>query len=343
MKKLSFFIFVMSIAYALNAQITINRLNLNPGDTVFQSTDTTFQTELLDAGTNLDWNFSDLHQQKTDTIRPMDPDTTKHASDFPDATLAFGNADMAGYVVNNSEVFVSLGFGGKAAQMEEDLVMILDDPDTSRIFPMNYGDARYCDSYGSANGTVQGYDIRFSESIFRDQEIDAWGKVRMPNDLTYDVIRVKEYTIKIDSVFLIIFGSESYQEDYSSFDTSYTYSFYTNDTEIKYPLLEVKYDNKEDTILSTKWLAFEGGIETGIATLTNNDNTEISIYPNPSANIITINTKDKITSVNIYNTQGKIVKTASQKQIQVSDLAPAIYFVEVKTKHNIYRQKIIVK
>ena len=130
-----------------------------------------------------------------------------------------------------------------------------------------------------------------------------------------------------------------YQEDYSSFDTTYRYNFYTNDATIKYPLLEVKYDHNVDTIFETKWITFLP------------DNTEklisediiVSVYPNPSKDFVNIETTENRLSVNIYNTQGKIVLSSTEKRIDISNLPSSIYFIEVKTSQGIYKEKLLIK
>jgi len=346
MKQFLPLFFVVALAYSLSAQITIASMDFVVGDSVFQATDTTYKTELFaTGGADLEWNFSGLTEHNRDTIAPIDPATTDHADDFTNSNLAFGTIELAGYMQNNSDEYVSLGFGGYVAAIDADILMVYDDADTIIDFPMNYGDSRDVDSYGSTYATVQGNDIRLSESIFRTQEIDAWGKVITPKG-TFDVIRVNEYMIKIDSVFLIIYGNESYQEDYSSFDTTYSYNFYTTFSENnfnKYPLLEVEYDNDADTIKQTRWLTYGEEEEDNTAINKISNFNTISVYPNPSSDIVNIETKENIVSINIYNTEGKVVRTSSENQIQVSDLPSSVYVIEVKTTNSLYKKKIMVK
>ncbi len=343
MKKLLSLFLVIALAYNINAQITINSIDLIVGDSLFQATDSTSQTNLFSSGgADLTWDFSEVLQQKIDTIAPIDPATTDHADDFTNSNLAFGTVEFAGYTQNNTNEYVSLGFGGYIASIDADILMVFSDADTINDFPMNYGDSRDAAAYGTTTANVQGQDIRLSRSTFRTQEIDAWGEITTPEG-TYDVLRVNEYLIEIDSVFAIMYGSEAYQEDYSSFDTSYNYIFYTtsiNHDFNKYPLLEVQYDNNTDTSLSIKWLTYEKQ-SNGIVKISDSKN--ILVYPNPTSDIVNIKTTENIISVNIYNTEGKVVKTTSKHQIQISDLPSSIYFIEVKTKNNLYRKKIIIK
>lgn len=343
MKKILPLALVLLFAYNLKAQITFNSLDLNVDDVVLQVVDTNFQTALLSPGTDLYWDFSGVIEHQTNTITPIDPTTTNHASAFTNSNLAFGTIEFAGYAINNTNEYAMLGFGGYIAELDADIEMVYSDADTIIVFPVNYGDSRYSDAYGSTYATVTvpdlgETDVRLSESIFRTQEMDAWGTATTPHD-TYEVLRVQEYEIKIDSAFAIIFGFESYQEDYSTFDTTYRYSFYTNDATIKYPLLEVEYDPIADTIIETKWITFMPDNTNKLISTSE----QISIYPNPSSDFVNIETKEAIINVNIINTQGKVIKTSSEKTIQISDLPSSIYFIEVKTEHNTFREKLMVK
>jgi len=137
-----------------------------------------------------------------------------------------------------------------------------------------------------------------------------------------------------------MFGIEVFQEDYSQFDTSYTFNYYTNDVTIKTPLLVVNYNPSSDEIISSTWITFTE--DTAIPNLVSNK-TEISIYPNPAKNFINIETNEDIISVNIYNTVGQLVKNSSQRRVNISDLPSSIYIIEVNTKNKTTTERLIIK
>ncbi|MGB3342605.1 MAG: T9SS type A sorting domain-containing protein [Aequorivita sp.] len=53
------------------------------------------------------------------------------------------------------------------------------------------------------------------------------------------------------------------------------------------------------------------------------------LYPNPTANVLNIDSKKDIESVKIYSTQGVLVKESASKAIDISTLQTGIYFVQV--------------
>ncbi|MEI6489222.1 MAG: T9SS type A sorting domain-containing protein [Bacteroidota bacterium] len=73
----------------------------------------------------------------------------------------------------------------------------------------------------------------------------------------------------------------------------------------------------------------------------------VSVYPNPASNTITIeSTKCKVQSIKIYNVLGEQVNSLkltgnSKIEIDVSNLTQGVYFVEVETEKGIVRKKFV--
>jgi hypothetical protein len=67
---------------------------------------------------------------------------------------------------------------------------------------------------------------------------------------------------------------------------------------------------------------------------------EISIYPNPVSNNLNVNV-DGLENVKIYNSQGQLVLEDSKNTIDASMLPNGLYFVEVKTSNGLIQSKFI--
>jgi len=58
----------------------------------------------------------------------------------------------------------------------------------------------------------------------------------------------------------------------------------------------------------------------------------VSVYPNPTRNLITISTNSIFKSVSVYDISGKTVKSYSETKIlDVSDLSNGMYFLKTNT------------
>ena len=76
----------------------------------------------------------------------------------------------------------------------------------------------------------------------------------------------------------------------------------------------------------------------------NANNLEVGLYPNPVNDVLNIDIKDEISSVEIYALQGQKVLSSKENKINVSELPSGIYLVRVvDVNNNIATKKIIKK
>lgn len=67
----------------------------------------------------------------------------------------------------------------------------------------------------------------------------------------------------------------------------------------------------------------------------------ISVYPNPAKDLVNIKIDDTITSVELYDQLGRLIKTEKTSIINVSKLTKGTYYLKVKTASKDYIEKII--
>lgn len=75
------------------------------------------------------------------------------------------------------------------------------------------------------------------------------------------------------------------------------------------------------------------------------ENTSVAVYPNPVKDLLTISAKDSITSVQVFDIQGRLLETypnnISTATIDMTSKAKGMYLVKVKTDKGIKTAKII--
>lgn len=69
--------------------------------------------------------------------------------------------------------------------------------------------------------------------------------------------------------------------------------------------------------------------------------TQIKIYPNPAKNFINISTEKPIQSLEIYDVLGRLIKTETKNNVNVSQLAKGNYFLKIKTSDQELIEKFI--
>ncbi len=68
----------------------------------------------------------------------------------------------------------------------------------------------------------------------------------------------------------------------------------------------------------------------------------IEVYPNPSSNILTINTEERIIMARIFDMSGRLVLSSLEQSINISILKKGIYILQVEgSKHQLYTTEII--
>lgn len=69
-----------------------------------------------------------------------------------------------------------------------------------------------------------------------------------------------------------------------------------------------------------------------------------SFYPNPVKNVLTISVNEgaDLIQINIYDAMGKSVKSTRKSEINMRDLEPGVYFMEIETNHGKSTKKVIV-
>ncbi len=89
----------------------------------------------------------------------------------------------------------------------------------------------------------------------------------------------------------------------------------------------------------------EDDVETATADIMPKSEINLTVYPNPCSEFITIDTKEKIQDISILNISGQKVKTleTNQNKFDISDLTSGIYFVIVKTEKNQAVKKLVKK
>ena len=75
----------------------------------------------------------------------------------------------------------------------------------------------------------------------------------------------------------------------------------------------------------------------------NTNNLEVGLYPNPVNDILNIDTKEEVLSVEIFALQGQKVMSSKQNKINIAELPAGIYLVRIEDVNNNIATKKIIK
>ncbi len=70
-----------------------------------------------------------------------------------------------------------------------------------------------------------------------------------------------------------------------------------------------------------------------------------TIYPNPTADVVNFDLQNNVTSVEVYDAAGKLVKSVKDgaKSVNISSLTKGSYILKVNADNKIYTKKVIKK
>lgn len=335
MKSFILSVVAILIMISVPAQITITYDDLlDVGDSVslavVDSTPPSFNPG--PAGANMHWDFSDLVMDTTSTLAFIDPTSTPYGASFPGSNIAlegliaeFG-VEGYGYLTKNISVLQIDGFGG-SYDIFEDVVAPMEPPEVMFDFPVNYLDSSSQTSImdiriESPEPPADSLRLKLVTTVVT--EVDAWGELTTPS-WTGQVLRIKDERTIIDSVWVKLLFFWVYLE--SSTNVTHTYKYMAND--MGYAMMQFNSDSSDTEFSGINYLVPEdvGIIDYALEEL------ELSIFPNPATDEITIDTRNLSLntqySILIHDLYGRVIDevkvTKAQARIDVSDYPAGVY------------------
>ena len=320
---------------AASAQITITSADFaTPGNTALQAVDSMPVMTIGSGGANKTWNYTSLAVDGVDTMDFVLPSATPYGAQFPSSNLAVYMHGASGqgilYIINNSSNLALDGLNvmGSTANVNPNEVVT--------TFPATFGT--------SVSGTSQytitipftaapGYDsLKIKQIINKTGSFDAWGSLTLPLG-SYNTIRLNETRRQTDSLWVHTTGPippAGWYFAQESKDTIYRYSWFANGA--GYTLLEVDSSFTEG-ISQAKFLMIPVG-PTAIHEV--NADRSLAAFPNPAADMITINYEGKNELMRIFDATGKLVESVmlqnGSNKIDVQAYRAGIYFFSVGDK-----------
>lgn len=349
MKKNLIFTVLFLIATYGFSQVTINSNNvIGINEPVMQSVDSLPPAiDLLGAG-NQTWDFTILQEHSVDTIVFSDPAGSPYVGDFPTANMMINDGTVYGYANKSDSEFVFLGAeGDMLGNGHVYTIRYLPSGRKEIFFPMTYLDSdssyHYYDITIDANDVglgALGDSIIMKSEEFTTRSVDAYGQVSIPN-AAFDCIRENKRVIKIDTTWLHnqFLGWQVFN---NTLDTTYTYSWYSDDPLTKVDVASVDYDpstNQPIDSIDFKYLKFNPNsvqIPMGKG---------VGIFPNPASDYTFVYGLNSGALIQVLDITGKVIKkqlvTSGKEKIDLTGLKNGIYFLKTISGKKVYLQKLI--
>jgi hypothetical protein len=290
----------------ISAQIQITSVDMPMvGDEIVRYLDTLPVFTPGGAGPDQSWDFSAAVQDIEQVNTFVDPATTPDGDQFGSSNLAW-TTDGSNYsfVTNSTGELALDGFSGDPLGDGTFTVVAPFDPTmTLHQLPRQYNTA-FADDFGfdiTIDGSGFGlYQARIREVATVNDTTDAFGSITTPVG-TYDCIRSRSTTIRIDSIFAQLVEILPMTFLFANVDTTVTYAWHAVET--KLPVAEMVLDSSGGALNFT-WSSIEP-TSTGLTQAPTSD--EFRLFPQPAADHVFISSDAPWHSVSVLDMNGREV------------------------------------
>ncbi|MCH2231270.1 MAG: T9SS type A sorting domain-containing protein [Crocinitomicaceae bacterium] len=344
------------------SQITITDNDFaDGGDTALVSLATDPGIDYASTGTDFTWDFSYLTH---------DSQQIKDYSDMSEASFlaefTFGNfasapyqatnfasssaipldqiggflpvniSDVVLFSKNSSNAINSVGYGvtieGTEVPFKSDTI------ETRYELPLNYGDVYYSRGYSNLdmNPVYNGIWRQYRQ---RSSVVDGWGSVTTPYGV-FDALRIDHTITEIDSIYIDAFGSGFWVE--LPIPDSHEYEWWTNGQ--KEPLLKITVSDilGVETVTNIEYRDIYRGADAGLST----EELNISVYPNPTIDVLHIDGTNVGTAYTIVNVNGEAVRKGicsnENTVVSISELPNGAYQLVLSSGFS-FSSKLFIK
>jgi len=322
MKK-SILFFLLGTSVMLSAQITLTKAANDPvsGDIVnYNQLNGTVDNSAT--GANVTFSNGSLTMGASSQTTYSVPTSTEITT-FPGSTIKMVDGTNTIYYKASATKLEITGIVNPQATLNFNV-----DNGTYNNYPTAYGPAQNDTAKGTFTSSVA--NGLFSGTLAT--QADAYGTLIIGNQTYSNVLRVR-YTqnFNLYSSFDVIYSNPIgtvTNTAYAYYNASHRYALLsTTNGNISVPLLGINQSTSSAQALSETFLA--------VSNATKKEN--LVVYPNPAKDFIGFKgNTDNYSKANIYSLDGKLVKTSEIQSgnIQISDLPPASYFIEINGKNN---------
>lgn len=345
-------------------QITIDENDFaDAGDTVIISSVTDLTIDFQTTGPNSVWDFSNLvaESQKFHQYKGLGnaPFTTQ---------LLFGSFAPADYSSNYSHEFSGLPFDqiggflpitfenieryskitgdslthtGYSIDLNGQTVPFRSDTiETAYKFPLNYGDIYSSRGYSTLDlNPIQ--DAIYIQHRLRQSNVDGHGTITTPYG-TFDALRIKHTITESDSLYISVAGFGTWVD--LPVPVSHQYEYIAKNE--KMPVMKITTQEilGAETVSSIEYKDNYQGLDANL----NENSIDISLFPNPSADRITVSTSEGINSYSIFDSEGKMIQqkdisTTKNIEISVSALVTGKYHLILQSENSRSMKSFIVQ
>lgn len=353
MKKVLFLVFLLELISCGNSvlcQLTLTENDFaSPGDTVRISQTIETTTDYSLTGENFNWDFSGLvassqflreftsigfspvqltfgiaapQQYQASYFIPENALPLDQVNGFLPVTLS----DPRSYQKSTTDSITKVGYSIKVEGF--DVAFKSDTIETKYKFPMTYQQVFNTKGYTLIDLSPAA-DFKVKQLRYVTSTVDGYGQLILPFG-TFEVLRVKREINEIDSIYQSFFGAPSWFGAPPFQTTEYEW-IGQNKNDV---LLKIVVNNAQGTeqIQAIEYQDIYLGLDAGL----NENDFEATVYPNPTTNLIQVNSILPIRNLRLFDSKGLKLDqlyevNSSQFSLNFDNYSDGIYFLELES------------
>ncbi len=333
MKKTLLFLGAISMGISSLSQ-TITSANIAIlGDTIYQAEDVAPSINIGTTGTGNIWNFSSLLTNNRDTTIFYDPNIIPcAASTFMYQTHSFKQDTNTAFLSVNTASIELLGISNGT------ICVASQDSETTITFPSSFG-TTFLDTArttttvsGASVGQPLADSIRIISVTYIESDFNASGTLTSAFGIFPSIRQDLERRTTSDIYAKGVLTGGVFTLLRTETDTAYSHQYWSDAANAKFPL--VSYDVTATGTL-TGSVIFTIGFSPNVHTsIKENETKNISVYPNPATNQLTIDNHEVINNLTVTDLRGKVVYSSNQitsNTIDINFLNKGMYVLTIST------------
>lgn len=314
---------LLGTSAVLSAQITLTKASHDPivGDIVNNNL-VTGTVDNSATGANVTFSNGSLTMGAASQTTYSAPTSTEITT-FPGSNIKMADGTTTIYYKASTTKLEITGIVNPQATLNFNV-----DNGTYNNYPTTYGPAQNDNAKGTFTSSVA--NGLFSGTLAT--QADAYGTLIIGSQTYSNVLRVK-YTqnfnlyASFDITYANPIGTAT-NTAYAYYDASHRYALLSSTNgNISVPLLGINQSTSSAQALAGAFLAVNNAVK----------KQNLMVYPNPAQDFIGFKgDAENFSTAKIYSLDGKLIKTSEIKSgnIQISDLPPSSYFIEVSGKNS---------
>ena len=329
----------MCLPVCVNAQ-TLSFTDLpSVGSGWIMGDDTLYNQTIPSGGTGQIWDYSSLINSFPDTLGFIAVSGTPYTASFPTSNLAgldLSTTTYSYFTADNTGLYVD-GIANSTSTFAFN---------PHRLYfpvPFAYGNTRSTFSRIQVDTVLQGNNLRIISRTNSTFEADGTGTLILPSGTYTNVLRIKETDLTYDSVLVNVAGFYLPLSNTASQVSAFNFMHPGNSV-----VLIMSLDGDSLGTMANKSRYYTGVSVNGISTTENRNGK--NLFPNPANDFINLNISqiNNASTVDIYNTNGQLVKTCSHKEIEngiisTNGLKNGNYIYSIKTGTKLISGSFIVQ